>query len=231
MALSGLLLVLTIAGQVPLPGSLSAPPSVDHSPTAWSCNVTTLISGKDCVFEVEEAPSDDTDTAAQEASNIRAARALAPIACGKVARAHGKEDKKLSDLCQREFAAVAETCGLEGTVPLVDGKGRFAPQARGCYLQLSDVLQRTTFSALSSSQCCQCLAASCKAPPEKCYRNLARATPDRSELSCIQGACAEACANAPVSGVEPSQGATPTGGASLPPPSRKAPARHVSHEI
>jgi hypothetical protein len=227
MALSGLLLVLTIAAQAPRAPAvpLSAPPAPDSSPTAWSCTVETLISGKDCVFESEDAPS--TDVAAQEAQNVRFAREMGASACGRVARSGGKVDKRLSDVCQREFAAVAETCGLEGASPLVDGKGRFAPAARGCYLQLADVLHRTTFSAISSSQCCQCLAASCKAPPEKCYRDLSRATPDASELSCMQGTCAEACANAPVSGMEPPQGAE------LPPPSpsRKAPSRHASHEL
>jgi hypothetical protein len=191
--------------------------------------VDTLISGKDCVFESEDG-SASTDVAAQEAQNIRFARELATAACGRVARSNGRVDKQLSQLCQREFSAAADSCGLEGASPLIDGKGRFAPAARACYLTLADVLHRITFTAMSSSQCCQCLASSCKAPADKCYRDLARATPDRSALACIQGACAEACANALVSGAEP----PPAQGAALPPippSSKKAPSRHASHEL
>jgi len=194
MHFTGLLLVLSVAAQspkAPAPGSLGAPPVADASPTAWSCTVETLSSGKDCIFESEASKS--TDLAAQSEKNVRFLRELSPQACARAARSSGKVDKVLVELCQREFSAVAETCGLSGEWPLLDAKGRFAPSARACYVALSEVLQKVSFAASTTSQCCQCLAAGCKTSPDRCYRDLAKGTPDKAMRACLADTCAQEC--------------------------------------
>lgn len=230
MQLTGLLLALSIAGQVSKPAPhapLSAPLVADSSPTAWSCTVETLNSTKDCVFESEVTRS--TDLKSQEAENIRFARELAASACGRAVKSGLKKgDAKLTDICQREFSAVAETCGLGGEWPLVDAKGRFAPAARACYIALSEVLQRASFSAATSSRCCQCLAASCRTPADRCYRDLSRATPDSSEQACMNGTCSEECATAISPPAAPEARESDADGAPSPSLPRKNTAHHAT---
>jgi len=226
MHFTGLLLVLSVAAQspkAPAPGSLSAPPQAEPSPTAWSCTVETLSSGKDCIFESKARKSTDQDPSAQEAANVRTVRELAPQVCGRAARSGGKADKVLVDMCQRQFSAAAETCGLSGELPLLDEKGRFAPAARACYVALSEVLQKASFAASIATQCCQCLAASCKTPAERCYRDLVKGTPDKSARACLADTCAQECSGV---GVDEEASSFRPAPASLP-----ATASHGKHEL
>jgi hypothetical protein len=132
------------------PQSLEAAPVADESPTAWSCTADTLRSGKECVFEAELTPSDPNKE--QAASNIRTIQGMGRTLCAEAARSpssegEGKPDRTLAATCEKKYASAAERCGLEGTVPIVDAKGRFAPAARACYRAISGVLQETQMAA------------------------------------------------------------------------------------
>lgn len=127
------------------PQSLEAPPVADESPTAWACTADTLRSGKTCVFEAELTASSPNKE--QGASNVRTIQELGRPLCAEAARTgEGKPDRNLAATCEKKYAAAAERCDLEGTVPVVDGKGRFAPAARACYRAISGVLQETQMS-------------------------------------------------------------------------------------
>jgi hypothetical protein len=130
------------------PPSLEAAPVADESPTAWSCTADTLRAGKECVFEAEVTPSEPNKE--QSASNIRTIQELGRTLCAEAARSsagEGKPDRNLAATCEKKYASAAERCGLEGTVPVVDSKGRFAPAARACYRAVSGVLQETQMAA------------------------------------------------------------------------------------
>jgi hypothetical protein len=127
------------------PQSLEAPPVADESPTAWSCTADTLRSGKECVFEAELTPAQPDKE--QAARNVRTIQELGRPLCAEAARTgEGKPDRNLATTCEKKYAAAAERCDLEGTVSVVDGKGRFAPAARACYRAISGVLQETQMS-------------------------------------------------------------------------------------
>lgn len=139
-----------VLGAAPSDGSplqsLEAPPVADESPTAWSCTADTLRAGKECVFEAELTPSQPNKE--QAASNVRTIQELGRTLCAEAARVgEGKPDRTLAAACEKKYAAAAERCDLEGTVPIVDSKGRFAPAARACYRAISGVLQETLMSA------------------------------------------------------------------------------------
>lgn len=128
--------------------SLEAPPVADESPTAWSCTADTLRSGKECVFEAELTPADPNKD--QAASNIRTIQDMARTLCAEASKSsstEGKPDRNLATTCEKKYAAAAERCSLEGTSPIVDAKGRFAPSARACYRAISGVLQETQMAA------------------------------------------------------------------------------------
>lgn len=135
-----------VLGQAPALQPLEAPPVVDESPTAWSCTADTLRSGRECVFEAEVTPSKPNKE--QAASNVRTIQELGRTLCAEAAKAgEGRTDRTLAATCEKKYAAAAERCDLEGTVPIVDAKGRFAPAARACYRAISGVLQETLVSA------------------------------------------------------------------------------------
>jgi hypothetical protein len=126
------------------PQSLESAPVADDSPTAWSCTADTLRSGKECVFEAELTPSEPNKD--QAASNVRTIQQLGRTLCAEAARPRseeGKADSNLAATCEKKYSAAAERCGLDGTVSIVDAKGRFAPAARACYRAVSGVLQET----------------------------------------------------------------------------------------
>ncbi|MDY7231502.1 hypothetical protein [Hyalangium rubrum] len=128
--------------------SLEAPPVADESPTAWSCTVDTLRAGKECVFEAQVTASEPNRE--QAANNVRLVQELGRALCAEAARppsSEAKADKGLSGACEKRYSAATERCGLEGTVSLIDAKGRFAPAARACYQALSTVLQETQVKA------------------------------------------------------------------------------------
>jgi hypothetical protein len=130
------------------PQSLESPPVADDSPTAWSCTADTLRSGKECVFEAELTPSEPNKD--QAASNVRTVQQLGHTLCAEAARPRsedGKTDSNLAATCEKKYATAAARCDLEGTVAIVDAKGRFAPAARACYRAISGVLQETQMAA------------------------------------------------------------------------------------
>ena len=132
----------------PTSQSLEAPPMADESPTAWSCTADTLRSGKECVFEAELTASEPNKD--QAASNVRTIQQLGRTLCAEAARPRsedGKADSNLAATCEKKYAAAAGRCDLEGTVAIVDAKGRFAPAARACYRAISGVLQETQMAA------------------------------------------------------------------------------------
>jgi hypothetical protein len=110
--------------------------------------VDTLRSGKECVFEAELTPGEpDRD---QAANNLRLVQGLGRTLCAEAVRprsGEGKPDKALAALCEKKYAAATERCDLEGSVSVVDAKGRFAPAARSCYQALSRALQEIQMTA------------------------------------------------------------------------------------
>ncbi|QRN93425.1 hypothetical protein JRI60_30050 [Archangium violaceum] len=136
------------------PDALAAPPKADESPTAWACTVETLRAGRECVFEAEVTAPSSTDVQAQAASNVRTLKDIGHTLCAQAAKppSGSATDKNLVALCERKYADTTEdACGLEGKLPIIDAKGRFAPAARHCYHQLSELLQDVTMRATVAS--------------------------------------------------------------------------------
>jgi hypothetical protein len=136
------------------PDALSAPPKADESPTAWACTVETLRAGRECVFEAEVTASASTDVQAQAASNIRTLKDIGHTLCLQAAKppSGAAADKNLVAQCERKYTDTTEdVCGLDGKVSIIDAKGRFAPAARLCYHQLSELLQDVTMRATVAS--------------------------------------------------------------------------------
>jgi hypothetical protein len=179
--------------------SLESTPMADESPTAWSCTVDTLRSGKECVFEAEVTASEPDRE--QAASNVRLVQGMGRTLCAEAARPRseeGKPDKALAALCEKKYAAAAERCELEGTVSVIDAKGRFAPAARACYRALAGALQETQMMATVASPCCQCAAQrGCAGAGDQCYSNLVRQEAGASTLACMKDRCSEACSLVP----------------------------------
>lgn len=177
------------------PEALGAPPLADESPTAWACTVETLRAGRECVFEAEDTSS--TDVRAQSAGNVRSLQDIGPTLCVQAAKPPSgvAADKSLVARCERKFADAAEDwCGLDGTAPVIDAKGRFAPAARACYRQLSQVLQDTAMMATVASACCQCAQKrGCPGMGERCHEDVSRQEVGPAALACLANQCGEAC--------------------------------------
>jgi hypothetical protein len=175
--------------------ALAAPPVVDESPTAWACTVDTLREGRECVFEAEPSPA--PAGAQQSSANVSTLKQAAPALCAEAARppSGGSADRVLVALCERMLTPAAEACGLEGAGPVVDSKGRFAPQARACYRGLSRVLQDVNLMAAVGSGCCPCAAqrGCAGAAGERCYTDLARQQSAPATLACMAERCSDAC--------------------------------------
>jgi hypothetical protein len=191
--------------------SLEAPPVADESPTAWSCTADTLRSGKECVFEAELTSSAANKD--QAASNVRTIQGMGRTLCAESARARsgeGKADRNLASSCEKKYASAAEGCSLEGTVPIVDAKGRFAPAARACYREISGVLQETQLMATVAAPCCQCAAQrGCPGVGDRCYADLTQQQAGVSTLACMRDRCSEACSLVPSSASQ-GKSATPS---------------------
>jgi hypothetical protein len=177
--------------------ALGAPPKVDESPTAWACTVDTLRAGRECVFEAEISASGSTDVKAQAANNIRTLKDVGHALCTQAARPPSgvAADKNLVAQCERKFADAADdACGLDGAVPVIDAKGRFAPAARTCYRQLSSVLQDTAMMATVASACCQCAQKrGCPSAGERCHESVAQQEVAGPALACLVNQCGAAC--------------------------------------
>jgi hypothetical protein len=177
------------------PEALGAPPQADESPTAWACTVETLRAGRECVFEADVTSS--TDVQSQAAGNIRALKDIGRTLCAQAAKPPSgvAADKNLVAQCERKFADAAEdACGLDGKVPVIDAKGRFAPAARACYRQLSLVLQDTAMMAAVASACCQCAEKrGCPGTGDRCHENVSRQEVGPAVLACLSNQCGEAC--------------------------------------
>lgn len=196
MLVSLLLLGAAPQGGAPAvpPEALAAPPVADESPTAWSCTIDTLRAGKECVFEAEvQAGAPDEN---QAAANVKLLKDAAPALCAEaIASARdGLPDAGLGTLCQRQYAAAVGRCGIDGTSPIVDGKGRFAPAARACYRALSNVLQDVQLMATVASPCCECAARSgCPGTGDRCYADMSRQQASPATLACLDDRCHDAC--------------------------------------
>jgi hypothetical protein len=179
--------------------SLESPPVADESPTGWSCTVDTLRSGKECVFEAETTSSEPGKD--QAASNVRMIQEQGRALCAEAAKprsGEGKPDRSLASLCEKKYASAAERCGLEGTAPVVDAKGRFAPAARACYRALAGALQETQLMATVAAPCCQCAAQrGCPGAGDRCYSEVIRQEAGASTLACMKDRCSDACSLAP----------------------------------
>jgi hypothetical protein len=179
--------------------SLESPPVADDSPTAWSCTADTLRSGKECVFEAELTPSEPNKE--QAAGNVRTIQQMGRTLCAEAAHPRsedGKPDRNLAASCEKKYASAAERCDLEGTVPIVDSKGRFAPAARACYRAISGVLQETQMMATVAGSCCQCAAQSgCPGAGDRCYADLTQQKAGASTLACMRDRCQSSCSLAP----------------------------------
>ncbi|MGE6759741.1 hypothetical protein ACQKGO_17125 [Corallococcus interemptor] len=198
MLLSLLFLGAAPSGPAPSslpPEALGAPPLVDASPTAWSCTIDTLRAGKECVFEAEVPPGKGA-SAEQESANIKILKDASRALCSEaVSNARdGVPDPKLVAVCERKYADVVGRCGIEGNVPVVDAKGRFAPAARACYRALSSVLQDVQLMASVASTCCECAARSqCPGNGESCYAAVSRQQAGPTTLACMDERCHDAC--------------------------------------
>ncbi|WP_395805041.1 hypothetical protein [Archangium minus] len=175
--------------------ALGAPPQVNEAPTAWACTVETLRSGRECVFEAEVTSS--TDVQSQAAGNIRTLKEIGHALCLQAAKPPSgvAADKNLVATCERKYADAAEdACGLDGKVPVIDAKGRFAPAARACYRQLSTVLQDTAMMATVASACCQCAEKrGCPGAGARCHENVSHQELGATALACLSNQCGEAC--------------------------------------
>ncbi|MFP2929185.1 hypothetical protein ACLESO_29085 [Pyxidicoccus sp. 3LG] len=176
------------------PEALAAPPVADDSPTAWACTIDTLRAGKECVFEADLASvprSADQDDANRKILQD-VARALCTEAVG-TAR-DGRSDATLTSMCAKRFTVAVDQCGLDGSAPVVDDKGRFAPGARSCYRALSSVLQEVQFMATIASPCCECAARNgCPGTGDRCYADVSQQLTSPSTLACLSNRCADAC--------------------------------------
>ncbi|HYO69613.1 MAG TPA: hypothetical protein VEU33_26410 [Archangium sp.] len=141
--------------------------------------------------------SSSTDVQAQAAGNVRTLKDIGHALCVQAAKPPSgvAADKNLVAQCERKFTDAAEDhCGLDGKTPVIDAKGRFAPAARACYRQLSQVLQDTTMMATVASACCQCAEKrGCPGTGERCYENVSRQEVGASALACLSSQCGEAC--------------------------------------
>ncbi len=177
------------------PEALGAPPQTNPAPTAWACSVETLKSGRECVFEADVTPS--TDTQAQASGNIRTLRDIAHTLCLDAARPPSglAPDKNLVAQCERKYSDTSEeACGLDGKVPVIDARGRFAPAARACYRQLSSVLQDISMMATVASACCQCAEKrGCPGAGERCHENVSHQDLGATALACLSNQCGGAC--------------------------------------
>lgn len=131
---------------------LSAPPTVDTSPTGYACTVETLLDGSTCVFESDAAP---TGPEAQH----RSMADLGEKICAAAARPPGeaRPDPGVQAVCVAEVRKSVRRCA-DDKAPLLDGAGRFLPSARACYAALGDVLARARTLAATVAPCCRCLA-------------------------------------------------------------------------
>ncbi len=191
VAAVALALASAAAAQVD-PGPPPPAGQVDASPTPWSCTVDTLLSGDDCVFETEARASANPEQQALE--NARAAARLADRACARASRPalEPVADPSVLAACKKDFVERAMACGVDGTHPLLDGRGRFAPGMRICYYAMSEVLARAKFMAETSAGCCRCLVRSrCARSGEQCNRDVSRNELQGSK--CIEGPCSDAC--------------------------------------
>jgi hypothetical protein len=159
-------------------------------------------------------PSSSTDVKAQASSNVRTLKDIGPALCTRAAKppAGAVADKNLAAQCERKYADAAEdACGLEGAVPIIDAKGRFAPAARACYRQLSTVLQDTAMMATVASACCQCAARrGCPGAGESCHEHVAHQEVAGAALACLSNQCGEACSLVMPVSHSPSHDARPT---------------------
>jgi hypothetical protein len=167
--------------------------------SGWACTPDTLLSGKDCAFESESKVQTGPEAARQSADNARSAGAFGPKACAAAATVatEARPDKDLLAVCERDFAEAAAHCDV-GPEPLLDGKGRFAASARGCYQGLSRVLQRVALMASVTVKCCRCLAKTgCARSAEQCNRDLSRdlegGAPSAAAGACMHAKCPDAC--------------------------------------
>lgn len=178
------------------PEALGAPPQSDETPTAWACTVETLRSGRECVFEADVSSS--TDVHAQASSNVRTLKEIGHTLCLQAAKPPSgvAPDKNLVAQCERKYADAADdACGLDGKVPVIDARGRFAPAARACYRQLSSVLQDVAMMATVASACCQCAEKrGCPGAGERCHENVSHQELGTTALACLSSQCGEACA-------------------------------------
>ncbi|MCE9671156.1 hypothetical protein LY474_25430 [Myxococcus stipitatus] len=177
------------------PDSLAAPPLADETPTAWACTVDTLREGKECVFESDTVAS-STPNAQQDSANRKLLKDISNLLCSEaVSNAReGRVDAALTSLCERRYVAAVEQCGLRGTAPVVDAKGRFVAQARACYRALSGVLQDVQLMASVAAPCCECAARNgCPGTGDRCFADLARQVATPATLACLNERCESAC--------------------------------------
>ena len=177
------------------PEALGAPPQQNPAPTAWACTVETLKSGRECVFEADVTPS--TDVRSQASSNVRTLQDIGRALCQEAARPPSgvAADKNLVEQCERKYAEASEdACGLDGKVPVIDARGRFAPAARACYRQLSVVLQDISMMATVASACCQCAERrGCPGAGERCHESVSHQELGAPALACLSNQCGGAC--------------------------------------
>ncbi|WP_338866213.1 hypothetical protein [Myxococcus stipitatus] len=199
--MKAILVSLFLLGAAPLgatpaipPEALVAPPVSDDSPTAWSCTIDTLREGKECVFESDA--SRGAPSAEQDAANRKMLKEIARAMCTEAVgnAREGLSDATLVGLCERRYVSASEQCGMGGSAPVVDAKGRFAAGARSCYRGLSTVLQETQMMATVASPCCECAARrGCPGTGDRCYADVSQQMSSPATLACLSERCEDAC--------------------------------------
>lgn len=188
LALSLLAFVVAAAAGAQSPPLPSPPP-----PVARACTRDTLLDDRLCTIEgrtVAQPPSGE-----QAKENQRQARVLLEDLCAVVAHV-GQADAAPGVLqtCLARGAVAIRPCGGDGTRRLLDEAGRFNPGHARCYGALGALLQEMSALAEAAASCCACVAASCGGQLEQCLERLAAERSPDVPASCVDGACAAACA-------------------------------------
>jgi hypothetical protein len=183
-------------GEDPRPG----PPveATDNSPTPFACSVDTLLSGTHCTLEFDSGKT--TDLKGTTDRNVKAATALGPKLCAKVARLRDEDtaDADLQRYCELSFRSVAAaSCSLAGARALFDDAGHFAEGASGCYEALGQILSRTRSMAALTAKCCRCAARACKLTVNQCNDRMIRGAASDETAACARSKCADECEPTP----------------------------------
>lgn len=139
-------------GGVP-PTALNAPAKTESPPSISACTIDTLKSSHTCVFDGRPATS--TDPKAQATANQAFVSQLGASLCKLrlVASTLEQPEKDARfKACTERVKKISPQCTLDGKTGIVDAEGRFAPNAKGCYLSIAEAVQRLDLPLMASEK-------------------------------------------------------------------------------